>query len=80
MFVYFFDRVDPAFTISAHCASKAKSRGGSKKNKKYYTKPGTWPVIVRLFSIDDVPDKLYINIFLQKNAVNSSCVGSHKLL
>lgn len=90
LFVYFFDRVDPTIGISTYFSSKEQSRGVSGENKQYYTKPGTWPVIVKSFTIDDIlPENLYINIFLNNQPKNTfktlfkdknNCIGSHKVL
>jgi len=80
LFIYFFDRVNPAFGIDIHFANTINTTGNSRKTDKYYAKTGTWPVIVRSFTINKIPDKLYINIFIQKSSFNKTCVGSHKLL
>lgn len=80
LFIYFFDRVDPSSGVSVHFAATAKQRDNFFETEKYYAEPGTWPVIAKTFSIDDVSDTLYCNIFLTKNPFNSVCVGSHRLL
>lgn len=76
-FVYFFDRVDPAFKINVEFADMGKSRG---EGSSHRSKHDVWPIITKVFTIDDVPDRLYLNIFVQKSTFNSPCVGSHKLL
>jgi Putative peptidoglycan binding domain len=76
-FVYFFDRVNPALKIDVEFASIAKGRG---EGGSHRSKQDVWPLITKVFTIDDAPDKLYLNIFIQKNKFISPCVGSHRLL
>ena len=80
LLVYFFDRVDPSFGINVEFATREEARGDAGSGKLYHVKPGAWPVIAKAFTIDDVPDKLYVNIFIQKSTFSNTCVGSHKLL
>lgn len=80
LFVYFFDRVDPNFGISVGLSTKPKQRGTISDSEPYHAKPGTWPVIATPFTINDVPAKLYVNIFMEKSSVNKPCIESHKLL
>jgi len=80
LFVYFFDRVDPDFDIRIGLATMPKQRGTISYSVPYHATSSTWPVIATPFKIDTAPDKLYVNIFMEKNSVNMPCIGSHKLL
>ncbi len=80
LFVYFFDRINPAYGISVDFATSAKVKGNT-LTKPYHTKKGNWPVIAKNFTVDDkLPETLYLNIFLKKSSFKSPCIGSHKLL
>lgn len=80
LFVYFFDRVDPAYGINVAFATNKNARSGTDAGKPFQAKPGVWPIVTKVFTIDKVPDKLYVNIFLQKSVLSSTSVGSHQLL
>ncbi len=82
LFIYFFDRVNPDFGISIGLSTRPKQRGVVSDSEPYHTKPGDWPFITKVFSLDSqtLPDKLYVNIFLEKSVVSRPCIGSHKLL
>lgn len=78
--VYFFDRVSPVSGITCQLSQKPGDSRRSSDSAPYFTRPGTWPVIIRPFEIKKTPDDLYINLFIQRSTNDNRCIGSHKLI
>jgi len=80
LFAYFLDRIDPTAALRVGLAS-AEHRWSNTVSSTYYASPGSWPVIVETFSIDDTvgSSRLYANIFV-KNGFAYKCIASHRLM
>lgn len=85
LFVYFFDRVDPASAIQVGFSTVEK-RPTQPMGPKRYAVPETWPVLIEPFSIEkELPaDRLYVNLFKSNKPIfgmikTAKCIGTCRL-
>ncbi|MCK5100766.1 MAG: peptidoglycan-binding protein [Desulfobacteraceae bacterium] len=79
VFIYFLDRVDPAYALKWSLASSNKTLSKA-VSSIFYAEPKTWPVIVQTFSIDkkDKFKKLYVNLF-KTHKRSTTCIASYEI-
>ena len=79
VFIYFLDRIDPAYALKWGLAGAGKSLSKT-MSPIFYADPETWPVIVETISIDKETEfsKLYVNLF-KKRKFLYSCIASYEI-
>ena len=79
VFIYFLDRVDPAYALK-WCLADSSKKLSKAVSSIFYAELETWPVVVQTFSIDkkDRFKQLYINLF-KTDKLSNTCIASYEI-